>query len=145
MAEALKFPLPSFFTLTCGYGYYSPAFTNWSSALYGKKHCDYFEVDIFDEDYFSVLPNEDSSIAKGDSGSGLIIEIHGNNYLYGVLSGYGSSRGLIGALLQSMFIMRETGYAVPLTLEKLNEIEFETHNPRFYRPSRHHSGWEQET
>ena len=135
MMSAMDFPLPSFFTLICGYGYYSPPLTMWSNASFGVKHCEYFPVDIYNENYFAVFPTRKSSIAKGDSGAGILAEIHGDHYLYGLLSGYGSSRGLIGNLLNSLYIMKETGYAIPITKEFLDSISFEQHVPKFFRPS----------
>ncbi len=132
--EDLNFPLPSFFTLICGYGYYSPRMTSWSNVLYGENHCNYFEVDIFDENYYLVKPSKTSSIARGDSGTALVIDIHGRKQIYGILYGYGRRRGLIGSIANSFVLLLEDGYAIPVNKEVIEEIELVPHNPLFTRP-----------
>lgn len=116
-------------TLIAGYGYYSPEGTLLENALYGTKHHDYFIVDKFDENYFSVHKNSISSIARGDSGSGLMIDIHGKYFIYGILSGYGSIYGLFSSLKGVFTLQRLHGYAIPVSTDSLSKYQLEEHKP----------------
>jgi hypothetical protein len=121
---------PSVLTLFAGYGYYTPENTLLSNSLYGIKHYDYFIVERFDKDYFVVLKNSLSSVAKGDSGGGLIVEINERNYIYGILSGYGSNYGLLGSIKKMLTMQRENGFAIPISEEFLKEQDLEDHKPQ---------------